>query len=215
MLPRASGALANGRPEARLGEKDQVSLASNGFTMDHNRDLENLMTIPAWLHAPTTARITRGCAYMVESPADPFIERWEAEPDLRTKLFLARRSLRNDPGCIEAHLLLAPYAPHDYEAHAHLNKAVKTGSQLWTPAAAHDDDFTWWGFAATRPYMRAMAALADLYAEFEDVWSANAIRMRLLAMNPNDNQGIRFLMGTVDLGHAGGDDMDGIAAPRM
>jgi hypothetical protein len=91
------------------------------------------MARPAWLDAPTTAKIGSGLFLVVESPADPFIERMEDEPNLRDQLFLATRALRHDPGCIEAHLLLAEYAARFHQRMAHIGKAVATGSAPWVP----------------------------------------------------------------------------------
>lgn len=173
------------------------------------------MSIPSWLNAPTTAAIGGDWFQVVESPADAYIKRLENEPNPSARLHFAARALRHDPGCIEAHLLLAENATEMHVRFAHLRKAVETGDALWCPVAARDDDFAWWGVSATRPYMQAMAALATEYAAWGDDTSANALRNRLLGMNPYDNQGIRHLMADGQLDHAGDDDMDDYAAPRM
>jgi hypothetical protein len=150
------------------------------------------MARPAWLDAPTTAKIGSGLFLVVESPADPFIERMEDEPNLRDRLFLATRALRHDPGCIEAHLLLAEYAARFHQRMAHIGKAVATGAALWGPVVKRDNDFAWWGVSATRPYMRAIEAAADMSVEMADYAMATKLHGRLLRMNPFDNQGIRY-----------------------
>src|SRR5690606_28426263 len=51
-----------------------------------------------------------------------------------------------------------------------------------------------WGDAATRPYMRARAALAQVLAAQGAEDEAIGHYRALLALNPGDNQGIRFLL---------------------
>ena len=77
------------------------------------------------------------------------------------------------PVASRRNLLLAENATEMHVRFAHLRKAVETGDALWCPVAARDDDFAWWGVSATRPYMRAMAALATEYAAWGDDTSAN------------------------------------------
>jgi hypothetical protein len=140
---------------------------------------------------PTTAKVGSDWFQVVESPADALVQRMESEPDLRNQLILAGRALRHDPGCIDAHLLLAEHAGYVHERFAHLRKAVETGRALWEPVAAKDNDFYWWRVSATRSYMRAIAALGAAYVDWGDESMAAKLCDRLLTMSPNDNQGIR------------------------
>ena len=104
----------------------------------------------------------------------------------------------DDPGCIEAHLHLADIAKDDRTAYAHLAKAVETGRQLWEPVAAAEEDFAFWGVTATRPFMRAIAALGHWYVEQGDNERASALYHELLAMNPLDSQGIRLRLAELE-----------------
>ncbi len=51
-----------------------------------------------------------------------------------------------------------------------------------------------WGFLETRPYMRARAGLAGTLLKLGDVDSAVAHYHDMLKLNPNDNQGIRYVV---------------------
>jgi hypothetical protein len=51
-----------------------------------------------------------------------------------------------------------------------------------------------WGAHETRPYMRARAWLADSLDEAGKTEEALAERESMLSLNPNDNQGVRFLI---------------------
>jgi hypothetical protein len=157
--------------------------------------------------APTTGNIVDSMmGPYVESPADPFVERMEEETDDFDRVLLASRALRHDPGCIDAHLLLAACAPSEARRLRHLEIAVRTGEGLWKPyAASMGDDMCWWGFFGTRPYMRAIHALGLAYLEVGKEDRARRCFERLLRMNPHDNQGVRFSM----------ERLEGAAAPRM
>lgn len=149
----------------------------------------------------TTGHVVRPGLYVV-SPADRFVEAMEtAREERRTEdlLILAVRAIRHDPGCIEARLALAEHSRDRETRQRHLTKAVETGELLWTPVAERlGDDMTWWGFSGTRPYMRALGALGHAHLDDGDEAAARACFDRLLAMNPNDNQGIRYLVQELD-----------------
>jgi len=58
-----------------------------------------------------------------------------------------------------------------------------------------------WGFLETRPYMRARAGLAGTLLKLGDVDSAVAHYRDMLKLNPNDNQGIRYVLAGCLLRH--------------
>ncbi|MBI5162349.1 MAG: hypothetical protein HY985_00435 [Magnetospirillum sp.] len=151
------------------------------------------------LDNPTTARVVRGAFLHVESPADKFIERLANEKNPQSRLILATSALRHDPGCIEALCYLADHAKDSQYAVDLLRKAVDAGQQLWGAVAyEYGDEMTWWGFAATRPYMRAIQALGETHHEMGNDIAARECFERLLEMNPHDNQGIRFLLAGLE-----------------
>ena len=151
------------------------------------------MTAPDWLHKQTTATVGGTFFHMVQSPADPWVRSMERQTTFRDAAIAAVGALRDDPGCIEAHLFLASHAKEPHVVYAHLSKAVETGKGLWEPIAAAQDDFAWWGVAATRPYMRALKEFAEWHADCGDDVTAHRLYNQLLSMNPNDNQGIRHI----------------------
>src|SRR4051794_10657305 len=117
----------------------------------------------------TTGRVVRPGMY-VSSPADPFVERMEEVDDLYDQVVLATRALRHDPGCIEAHLMLAAHSKDAETRFRHLRAAVGTGDALWAPVARDmGREMTWWGFAGTRPYMRAVQALGLAHLEAGEI----------------------------------------------
>ena len=166
------------------------------------------MQTDSWLGQPTTARVTGDFFYYVDSPADPAVEKMENEPVFERKVMLSWVALIKDPGCIEAHLFRGSCAKAPDLRMQHLQAAVMAGHDLWDPVAkAEVEDMTWWGFAATRPYMRAIKALGLEHHARGDLRAARDCFEALLDMNPNDNQGVRQALDVMDAESA--------TAPRM
>lgn len=161
-----------------------------------------------WPTRPTTAKISSGSDYVVKSPATRVIEHMKTKTSQRDKALGAVIALNADAGCIEAHLFLATYFQHPSKQLAHLERAVRTGQELWAPIADEFNDFAYWGVEATRPYMLALAALGDRHAEDGDVDAAASLYNQLLTMNPNDNQRIRPKLAELD-------ETSVMAGPRM
>lgn len=66
--------------------------------------------------------------------------------------------------------------------------------------------YYWWGELETRPYMRARQGLGWVYWQMGRYDEALAEYEALLRLNPNDNQGVRYLIGPL---HQLAGDLDG------
>lgn len=117
---------------------------------------------------------------------------WEARTPAKRDS-LARKALNADLDNIDAYILLSYSARSLGERIALLREAVRAGERLWAPCFG-EQDFPWWGFVGTRPYMRAMHELALALEEAGDFDEAGTLYRRLLELNPNDNQGARALL---------------------
>jgi hypothetical protein len=108
-----------------------------------------------------------------------------------------RKAVEQDEGCLAARIELADA---DYQA-ARWNECRKAYQEIvereqrrWTGETP-----SWWSDVETRPFMRA------LYGRAMTEWQAGRFQntaadlSRLLAMNPTDNQGVRFLIPMVHL----------------
>ena len=153
------------------------------------------MPVPTWYHLPSTSRVGGSFFHLVETPASAWVDSIPETATFRDMAAGARMALQLDPGCIEAHLVLAETTTDGWLRHAHLVKAVETGRKLWNSVFRKDTDLAWWGVGATRPYMRAVDRLAICCADYGDRTEAVRLHRKLLRMNPYDNQGIRFRVG--------------------
>jgi tetratricopeptide (TPR) repeat protein len=132
---------------------------------------------------------------------------WEGERRGATKLF--RRALQLDSQHADAHNHLGIVSLEARElkaAEQHFRAAVDGGRRHLRRDGARVD----WGFIENRPYLRGLANLALLLLEQRKWAEALAIHRQMLKLNPNDNQGIRFLIGPECL--RAGDDAGAIDA---
>ncbi len=117
---------------------------------------------------------------------------WDAR-GRKTRL-LAREALSISPDCADAYVLLARSAPSRDETIALLREGVAAGERALGSERFERGQGEFWGDVSTRPYMRALHDLVGALSEGEDEERQEAIRIaeRMLALNPGDNQGVRF-----------------------
>jgi tetratricopeptide (TPR) repeat protein len=106
----------------------------------------------------------------------------------------ARQALALSADCADAWVLLAEEASSPEAAVERYERAVVAGA-----AAIGADRFSalrgeFWGHLETRPYMRARLGLAHALRELGRNDEALAHYRELLALNPGDNQGVRYLL---------------------
>lgn len=110
---------------------------------------------------------------------------------------LARKALEVSADCADGYVMLAELnAKVLPEALALYEAGVKAGER------ALGDEFDelkghFWGFIETRPYMRARQGVATTLWEMGRLAEAASHMDAMLELNPNDNQGIRYLYITL------------------
>jgi len=110
---------------------------------------------------------------------------------------LIKQALELDPNNTDAYNYLASVEKDIDKAIKQYEKAIKAGEKTLGKKFFKEEKGFFWGMLETRPYMRAKAGLADcLYAKNE-VDKAIKIYEEMLELNPNDNQGIRYLLSTL------------------
>jgi tetratricopeptide (TPR) repeat protein len=125
---------------------------------------------------------------------DVMYEAWE-QTTTRSRIALARKALSISPLCADAYVLLAEEAAQTVgEARDYYAKGVKAGELALGPEGFAEYEGEFWGFLETRPYMRARAGLASALLKLGDVDGAIGHFRDMLRLNPNDNQGIRYLL---------------------
>lgn len=129
----------------------------------------------------------------IEQAQDLVYDAWEASGQRRVEL--ARHALEISPDCADAYVLLAEDTASGFEEARDLyKKGVAAGERALGPQAFEEDVGHFWGILETRPYMRARAGLAAcLWASGERNAAIEHYR-DMLRLNPNDNQGVRYML---------------------
>lgn len=115
-------------------------------------------------------------------------------PRAKERIALAKEALALSPLCSDAYLVLAREAANADEALDLYRRAVAAGAEALGEAAFQNDVGSFWGLIQTRPYMRARHELALALWRRGHPDEAVAHYQEMLRLNPNDNQGIRYLL---------------------
>lgn len=119
---------------------------------------------------------------------------WEASSKKR-RVALAQKALEIFPDCTDAYNILAEETAKTAQQALDLYlKGVQAGERTLGKKAFKELAGSFWGFLETRPYMRARAGLADCLWEIGRREEAVEHYQEMLRLNPNDNQGIRYLL---------------------
>jgi tetratricopeptide (TPR) repeat protein len=130
----------------------------------------------------------------VAAAQDLMYSAWD-QSSKRARIDLARKALAISPLCADAYVLLAEEeAKSAEEALEFFRKGVEAGEQALGAAGFKKYAGHFWGFLETRPYMRARAGLAATLNALGEVDAAIGHYREMLRLNPNDNQGIRYVL---------------------
>jgi tetratricopeptide (TPR) repeat protein len=118
---------------------------------------------------------------------------WE-RPTSYSRITLARKALGISPLCADAYNLLAAEAATTTEARDLYTRGLAAGELALGPEGFEEYAGHFWGFLETRPYMRARHGLALTLLKLGEEDAAIEHFHAMLDLNPNDNQGIRYLL---------------------
>jgi tetratricopeptide (TPR) repeat protein len=121
---------------------------------------------------------------------------WDA-PDSRKRIALARQSLELSSNCADAYVLLVEEVANSLEEALELyRKGVEAGERSIGKKAFKEYTEHFWGLLETRPYMRARVGLAVCLWKLGQREEAVEHYQEMLRLNPNDNQGIRYILAS-------------------
>jgi tetratricopeptide (TPR) repeat protein len=151
-----------------------------------NAFLQNLLNSGEPL--PSTARTP------LQQAQDIMYDAWDT-PSRSQRIKLAKRALSISEDCADAYLLLSEDAAKTpEEALKYCEKGVKAGERALGPEVFEEDVGHFWGILETRPYMRARAELAQYLWFMGERRQAIEHLTDMLRLNPNDNQGLRYVL---------------------
>ena len=118
---------------------------------------------------------------------------WEA-PRPQEQAELARQALNVSPDCADAYVILANQAASRDQARQLLEEGVAAGQRAIGSKSFETTAGHFWLDQRTRPYMRARLGLAQCLWESGQRAQAVEHYAEMLRLNPNDNQGVRYLL---------------------
>lgn len=121
---------------------------------------------------------------------------WD-NPDVKTRIRLAKKALKVSPDCADAYVLLAEEEARSVQkSNTLFQQGVEAGRRALGEDFFQDEENVgyFWGILQTRPYMRALAGLANTLWQMGNEEQAERNYRELLRLNPNDNQGIRYFL---------------------
>jgi tetratricopeptide (TPR) repeat protein len=113
----------------------------------------------------------------------------------KKRLELAEQALKISADCADAYVLLAEEKAQSLgEALSLYEAGVKAGERALGQKIFEEEAGHFWGMVETRPYMRARLGLAQCLWHLGKQDEAIGHYRELLRLNPNDNQGVRYLL---------------------
>lgn len=120
---------------------------------------------------------------------------WRAfeEPSKRKRISMAKEALMLSPDCADAYVLLAEDEAEDQkEKEALLRNGIEAGRRALGDSSIENLEKDFWKELETRPFMRAVNALAELLEDYSRTEQAIEFWRELLRLNPEDNLGVRL-----------------------
>ena len=172
---------------------DQISFDRRGMEGDIARldfsDLGDEDPSDLWDEDPSDYSAVREAQFIM-------YDAWD-NPDAKTRIRLAKKALKISPDCADAYVLLAEEEARSVQKSFTLfQQGVEAGKRALGKEFFQDEENIghFWGILETRPYMRALAGLANTIWQMGDKEQAERNYRELLRLNPNDNQGIRYVL---------------------
>ena len=118
---------------------------------------------------------------------------WESS-SRRDRIELAKKAMDLCPDCADAYVILANEERALKRKAGLYQKGVEAGARALGQQTFKENVGHFWGRSYTRPYMRARYGLARALWKLRRYDEAIAHCSEMLRLNPNDNQGVRYML---------------------
>jgi tetratricopeptide (TPR) repeat protein len=132
--------------------------------------------------------------------------------DADEQIRLAREAIEISPDCADAFVLLAEHARNTREALELYQQAIAAGERAIGADAYEENIGHFWAVLETRPYMRARMGLAQVLWGVGRRDEAIDHVQQMLRLNPNDNQGVRYILACWLLAEGRDDELAALLA---
>jgi hypothetical protein len=114
----------------------------------------------------------------------------------------AKNMLKEESLLFEAAILLSKFAYENNEIKDAINileNCINKAREVFPKDFSLGKDLLPWGFLDNRPYLSVLAEYASLIEAFSGCHKAIPLYEEIIALNPNDNQGVRDILATAFL----------------
>ncbi|MFZ2325071.1 MAG: hypothetical protein WAV89_15425 [Ignavibacteriaceae bacterium] len=130
-----------------------------------------------------------------EKAMDLIYKAWESD-NIEEIITLAENAIKLDENCADAYNLLAEVkAKTPLESLELFAKGIEAGKKSLGDEFENYKGY-FWGYHETRPFMRAMAGYSDVLWHIGERSKSIEILKEMVQLNPNDNQGMRYILIT-------------------
>ncbi len=113
----------------------------------------------------------------------------------KQRILMAQKALELDPNCAEAYMVLEQELSTDpIESIQYYEKAIAGARKSLGEEFFKENEGHFWGLHETRPFMRAQFYKAQSLWQIHRQSEAIDLCWELLKLNPNDNQGVRYIL---------------------
>ncbi|MEW6173847.1 MAG: hypothetical protein AB1510_12435 [Bacillota bacterium] len=148
---------------------------------------------PASVNGAVCIKDHKFSAEKLNRAEDLVYDAWEAG-SREKRLNLARQALKISPYCADAYVLLAEESRNLQEALRLYEQGVMAGRLALGDLFFKRYAGEFWSILETRPYMRALAGLAGCLWKTGQRREAISYNKEMLRLNPDDHQGIRYVL---------------------
>lgn len=115
-------------------------------------------------------------------------------PSPEARVHLSKKALKLDSNQTDAYVILGEEATSYEKAIGYYLQGLQAAEREFGQAFFKENTGHFWGLIETRPYMRAKAGYADCLWGLGKKKEAIYQYQQMLTLNPNDNQGIRYIL---------------------
>lgn len=179
-----------GKKSGKEADLNQVVTIADVSKLPDRRAIENIWTeLMGEAFDDNNEEITA-----LDRAQDIMYDAWETS-SRKKRIELAQQALKISADCADAYVLLAQEEARSLtEATDLYCQGVAAGERALGPDLFEEGRGHFWGIIETRPYMRARAGLAQCLWEAGQHEEALKHYQEMLQLNPDDNQGIRYLL---------------------
>lgn len=161
-----------------------------------NQDFKSEKELQKFLESITGKTIPSAAAHnlSIEEQAEDLIYQAQESEDYDEAIEMAEGALDLDEKCIAAWEFLAEVSDCYPLKKLYFEKGISVGEEIFNKAFEKENKGHYWMINETRPYMRCMQRYSHLLNQYGSQEKSIELGKRIIKLNPNDNQGIRYLL---------------------